>query len=161
MTAFTHSQRWARPAPTSPPQPLPGHQYLLEAPGGHPGSSPTPLSCLHPTSESWVHNLSLPQDEWLKQQKFHGFKFCNQGMGPWWLHGKESMCQSTGSVPGSGISPGEGNGNPFQYSCLGNPMDRGAWWVTVHGVAKSRTRLHDFTFTFTFGDIGFVLKGFI
>ena len=46
-----------------------------------------------------------------------------------------------GSFPGSGKSPGEGNGNPFQYSCLGNPTDRGAWWATVHGVAKSRTRL--------------------
>ena len=42
---------------------------------------------------------------------------------------------------------GEGNGNPLQYSCLGNPMDAGAWWPTVHGVAKSRTRLSDFTFT--------------
>jgi len=41
---------------------------------------------------------------------------------------------------------GEGNGNPLQYSCLENPMDGGAWWATVHGVAKSRTRLSDFTF---------------
>jgi len=41
------------------------------------------------------------------------------------------------SIPGSGRSPGEGNGNLLQYSCLGNPMDRGTWWVTVHGVAKS------------------------
>ena len=48
-----------------------------------------------------------------------------------------------GSIPGSGRSLGEGNGNPFQYSCLENPMDRGAWWVTVHGVTKSRTRLSD------------------
>ena len=39
------------------------------------------------------------------------------------------------SIPGWGRSPGEGNGNPFQYSCLENPMDRGAWWATVHGVA--------------------------
>ena len=46
-----------------------------------------------------------------------------------------------GSIPGSGISPGEGNGNPCQYSCLENSMDRGAWWATVHGVAKSRTWL--------------------
>ena len=46
-----------------------------------------------------------------------------------------------GSIPGSGRSPGEGNGNPLQYSCLENPMDGGAWWATVHGVAKSRTRL--------------------
>ena len=41
-----------------------------------------------------------------------------------------------GSIPGSGRCPGEGNGNPLQYSCLGNPMDRGAWEATVHGVAK-------------------------
>ena len=50
-----------------------------------------------------------------------------------------------GSIPGSGRSPGEGNGNPLQYSCLENPMDRGAWWATVHGVWKSRTRLSDFS----------------
>ena len=43
---------------------------------------------------------------------------------------------------------GEGNGTPLQYSCLENPIDRGAWWAAVHGVAKSRTRLRDFTFTF-------------
>ena len=50
-----------------------------------------------------------------------------------------------GSIPGLGRSPGEGNGNPLQYSCLENPMDQGAWWATVHGVAKSWTRLSDFT----------------
>ena len=44
----------------------------------------------------------------------------------------------------------EGNGTPVQYSCLENPMDGGAWWAAVHGVAKSRTRLSDFTFTFHF-----------
>ena len=44
-----------------------------------------------------------------------------------------------GSVPGSEKSPGEGNGNPLQYSCLGNPMDRGAWEATVYGTTKSRT----------------------
>ena len=47
----------------------------------------------------------------------------------------------TGSVPGTGKTPGGGNDNPFQYSCLGNPMDRGAWWATVHTVAKSQTQL--------------------
>ena len=63
---------------------------------------------------------------------------------------KVSACNTgdLGSIPGSRRSPGEGNGNPLQYSCLENPMDRGAWWMaTVHGVAKSRTRLSDFTFT--------------
>ena len=52
-----------------------------------------------------------------------------------------------GSVPGSGRSPGEGKSNPLQHSCLGNPMDRGAWWATVHGVAESQTRLSDSTAT--------------
>ena len=45
--------------------------------------------------------------------------------------------RDVGSIPGSGRPPGEGNGNPLQYSCLENPMDREAWWATVHGVAKS------------------------
>ena len=56
---------------------------------------------------------------------------------PWWLSSKESAHQADLSLtPWSGRSPGEGNGNPLQYSGLGNPMDRGAWWATVHGVAK-------------------------
>ena len=53
--------------------------------------------------------------------------------------------EDPGSIPGLGRSPGEGNGNPLQYSCLENPMGRGAWQAIVHGVAKSRTRLSDFT----------------
>ena len=61
---------------------------------------------------------------------------------------KASACNAgdPGSIPGSGRSPGEGNGNPLQYSCLENPMDRGAWWATVHGFAKSRIQLSNFTF---------------
>ena len=51
-----------------------------------------------------------------------------------------------GLIPGLGRSPGEGNGNPLQYFCLENPMDRGAWQATVHGVTKSQTQLSDFTF---------------
>ena len=85
---------------------------------------------------------------------------------------KASACEGDlGLIPGSGRSAGEGNGNPLQYSCLENPMDRGAngnplqcsclenpmdggaWWATVHGVTKSLTRMSDFTFTF------FQLKG--
>ena len=60
---------------------------------------------------------------------------------------KASACNAgdLGSIPGLGRSPGEGNGNPLQYSCLENRMDRGAWWATVQGVAKSRTRLSNFT----------------
>ena len=57
--------------------------------------------------------------------------------------GKESACnvEDPGLIPRLGRYPGEGNGNPLQYSCLENPMDRGAWRATVHGVAKSWTRL--------------------
>ena len=53
---------------------------------------------------------------------------------------KESACSAGGPglIPGLGKSPGEGNGNPLHYSCLENPMDRGAWWATVHGLAKSQ-----------------------
>ena len=56
-------------------------------------------------------------------------------------HGKASAYNvgDPGSIPGSGRSPGEGSDNPLQYSCLENPMDWGAWWATVHGVAKNRT----------------------
>ena len=53
-----------------------------------------------------------------------------------------------GLIPGPGRSPGEGNGNPLQCSCLENPMDGGSWQATVHGVAKSRKQLSGFTFTF-------------
>ena len=55
-----------------------------------------------------------------------------------------------GLIPGSRRSPGEGNGTPPQYSCLENPMDGGAWWAAVHEIAKSQTRLSNFTFTFHF-----------
>ena len=59
--------------------------------------------------------------------------------------GKESSCIAgdPGSIPGSGRSPGEGEGYRLQYSCLENSMDKGAWWVTVRGIAKSWTQLSD------------------
>ena len=63
---------------------------------------------------------------------------------PWWLSSKGSACNAgatgdTDLIPGSGRSPREGHGNQLKYSCLENLMDRGAWWATVHGVAKSQT----------------------
>ena len=63
---------------------------------------------------------------------------------------KASACNAgdPGSIPESGRSPGEGNGNPLQYSCLDNSMDEGAWWATVHGFAKSWTQLSNFTHSF-------------
>ena len=59
--------------------------------------------------------------------------------------GKESACHAgdQGLIAGLGSSSGEGNGNPLQYACLKNSMDREAWWATVHGVTKSQTRLSD------------------
>ena len=56
--------------------------------------------------------------------------------------GGASGKEPAGSIPGSGRSPGVRNGYPLQYSCLGNPIDRGAWWITVYGVAKSQIRLN-------------------
>ena len=68
---------------------------------------------------------------------------------PRWRSGKESACHSdardAGSILGSGRSSREGHGNPLQYSCLENSMDRGAWRATVYGVAKSQTRLSTHT----------------
>ena len=64
---------------------------------------------------------------------------------PWWLRGKESVCNAGNTevdlIPGLGRPPGEGSGNPLQYSYLGNPMDRGTWRATVHGATKSQTQL--------------------
>ena len=119
----------------------------------------SPFSCLI---------LSVPGPLRLRiiQLNYHCVRAClcpNRGVSGWgrikWcLHdlifpggsdGKVSACNAgdPGSIPESGRSPGERNGNPLQYSCLENPMDRGAWWAAVHGVAKSRTWLRDFTFT--------------
>ena len=66
------------------------------------------------------------------------------------LPAKAGDARDSGSIPRLGRSPGEGSGNSLQYCCLENPIDRGAWWAAVQGVAKSQTRLSDFTFTFHF-----------
>ena len=91
---------------------------------GPPTSSPPMLS------STMAPSTASPETIW----GFHG------GSG-----GKESACNAgdLDSIPGSGRSPGDRNGNPLQYSCLENAMDRGAWWATVHGFWKSQTQLHD------------------
>ena len=78
---------------------------------------------------------------------FHTFPIIVLNVLPCWLSSKESTCNAgdaidAGLIPESGRSPGGGNGNPLQYSCRENPMDRGAWWATVHRVTKSWTRLN-------------------
>ena len=78
---------------------------------------------------------------------------------PGGLDGEDSACNvgDPGSIPGLGRSPRERNGSPLQHSCLGNSMDRGAWWAAVHGVAKSQTRLSTFQFHFLLSGSGDVL----
>ena len=87
-----------------------------------------------------------------------GFHYFNENSAinwglPWWLSSIESTCNAgdTGLIPGSGRLPGEGNGNPLQCSCLGNPMDRGVWWAIVHvdynELDRTEIYLHHFTIT--------------
>ena len=91
---------------------------------------------------SFVHDLISTFSQMLSRR-------CRASQG---LSGKESACQcrrpgDSSWSPWSRSSPGGGNGNPLQYSCLGNPMDRGGWRVTVHGVTKSQTWLSDRVYT--------------
>ena len=71
---------------------------------------------------------------------------------------EESACKTWGLILGLGKSPGEGNGNSLQYSCLENSMDRGAWWAAVHGVPKSRTGLSDQDFHLHYRSTGLFLE---
>ena len=103
-----------------------------------------------------THQISQLQD--LVQKQVFEMNLGQMTIGlPRWRSGRESTtspanageARDTVLIPGSGRSPRGGNVNPFQYSCLENPMLRGAWWATVHGVAKSRTGLSTHTLTHT------------
>ena len=99
---------------------------------------------LRPGLENFEHYFtSIRRRQWHPTPVLLGF--------PCGSAGKESICKAgdLGSIPGLGRSPGKEKGYPCQYSGLENPMDGGAWWATVPGVAKSQTRLSDFT-SFTF-----------
>ena len=104
----------------------------------------------HPVAtRSGYHSLVIPlrwgPERWgLKKYKFWLKQLVLVTGLPKWCSGKESAYNAgdageTGSIPESGISPGGGNGNPLQYSCLKNPMDRGAWWTTAQRVTESDT----------------------
>ena len=82
---------------------------------------------------------SLGRESTKESRKAKAIRFGMWLRCPWWLRGKECACNAgdLSSIPASGRSPGEGNGNPLQYCCLENSMDRGAWWAIVHGSAKS------------------------
>ena len=97
-------------------------------------------STLYTVEDTWGFHVSLKLSMMLQAQESLGVYTFLFSL-PEWLSGKESACNAgdLGCIPGSGRSPGEGNGNPLQYSCLGKPMHRGAWWATVHGVTKSQT----------------------
>ena len=75
----------------------------------------------------------------LNSQCLYEYLYHQQGFLVSQMINRLPAASDSGSIPGLGRSPGEGNGNSLQNSCLGNPMDRGAWWATVYGVAKSQT----------------------
>ena len=96
-----------------------------------------------PMVSKFNDDLIQPVQSWLWCQFIMKIFLWNRYCFPCGSDGKETACNAgdPGSSPGSGRSPREGNGNPLWYSCLENPIDRGAWWTTVHGVTKSWTPL--------------------
>ena len=141
-----HFSKFFFPKPTSPFKKI--YQAHVVAPTG----KFTPLrSEQNPPRKKWTRAHTLALKSLWKNLKVLS-NCCDSG----WIHrfknapeDKTSTCSAGdwGSLPGLGRFPGEGNGNLLQYSCLENPMDRGAWWATVRRVAKSQTWLSDFTFT--------------
>ena len=87
---------------------------------------------------NWNHNFKEMSVSLCSLQHVHNSQ-CAEGL-PWWLSDKESSC-NTGTLGDMGLITAEGSESPFQYSCLENPMDRGAWLAMVYGVTKSRTQL--------------------
>ena len=97
--------------------------------------------CRKPASHQWrvgSFSSSLPFWSLLSPVSNLGFVGCTVVKNP---PANAGYTRDVGLIPGSGRSLGEGNGNPLQYSCLGNPTDREAWWAIVHGIAKNQTRL--------------------
>ena len=105
------------------------------------------LQCRRLGFDPWVGKIPWRRVRLSYPLQYSGLK--NSTGFPGGLEVKASACNAgdLSSIPGLGRFPGEGNGNPLQYSCLENPMDGGAWWAIVQGVAKSRTQLRNFTFT--------------
>ena len=126
--------------------------YMEQQTGSKLGKSTSGLEYSHPAYLTYMQSISweIPGCEFQVGTKITGrnintLRYADDrhhpnGL-PWWLNGKASAHNAgdPGSIPGSGRSSGEGNGNPFQYYCLENLMDREAWWATVHGTPKSGT----------------------
>ena len=114
------------------------------------------LKTLDSVAKTWKQSKCPSTDEWIKKIwrvcmcvcvyiYTHIYIYGTEGYVCVWLKWKESACNArdVGLISGLGRSPGEGNGNPLQYSCLENSMDRGSWLATVHGVSKCQTLLSD------------------
>ena len=108
------------------------------------------IFCIHkmdPLLKIRLHEISNYSEKNFKHRLWTGMIHYVIGLGgyglPWWLSGKETACSAgdVDLVPGFGRSPAVGHGNPLHYSCLENPLDRGAWWAMVRGVTKSQTWL--------------------
>ena len=103
--------------------------------------SATPSNCSRKHVLSSIHRPFTKIKHLLSHKELKAYKVCSGP--PWWLRWQEFTYSAgdLGSIPGSGRSPGEGNGSPLQYSCLEKPKDRGTWWTTVQGVTKNQTQL--------------------
>ena len=133
-----------------------GHQKL----GGAKDGSPYSLWKKHSSADPLAKAQILSLDFWLQKHERIHFCYCKPlpgkshgwrslvGYSPWGRY--ESVVTERLHFHFSLSCNGEGNGNPLQCSCLENPMDGEAWWAAVHGVARSRTQLSDFNFTFPF-----------
>ena len=118
------------------------HFHFLLSCIGEGNGNPLQCSCLENPRDGgpwWAAVYGVAQ-RWTQLKWLSSSSRGRKGL-LWWLSGKEFACKAghACSIPGLGSFPGEGNGNPLQYSCLGNPMDRGAQWAMVHGVAKNQT----------------------
>ena len=152
VPGWVHVRPFIRSHQTMAHEPIPAHHLLIK--------KNLLLECNHIDSFLyWLRLLSCLHGgvEWLRQRLFgktqnsllssfaeKGCQLLKSALGfPRWLSGKESDYHTgdAGSIPGLERSPMEGNSNPFQYTCLENPMDRGAWWATVHGIEKELTEL--------------------
>ena len=110
---------------------------------GLPLPSPNGILLSHKKTNVIYSKMDGPRDshtEWSKLDSYRQISHDIAYIGlPWWL--SRGRTGHPGLIPGSGRFPGGGHGNPLQYPCLENPMVRGAWWATVHGVTKSWTQL--------------------
>ena len=97
------------------------------------------LTCYFPGTSQWCQPIGSGVKGFRDQLRGLGWRFSPGGQTVENLPAKAGVTGDMGSIPGSGRYSGGGNGNPLQYSFLDNPIDRGAWWATVHGVKKSQT----------------------